>query len=161
MYAVIRAGGKQYRVAPGDVIRIEKAEPPAGESTLNFDVLAVSPGEGRLGPTAGARVLGAVVGQGRGDKIIVFHFKRKKQFKRTIGHRQAFTAVRITEIAFDGQRFTAPEPEKKQPAPKPKPPTAEAAASEARKEAKPAAKKAAPARKAAPKAKKPAPKKKK
>ena len=163
MYAVIRAGGKQYRVAPGDVIRIEKAEPPAGESTLNFDVLAVSPGEGRLGPTAGARVLGAVVGQGRGDKIIVFHFKRKKQFKRTIGHRQAFTAVRITEIAFDGQRSTAPEPEQKQPAPKPKPPKAEAAAPEARKEAKPAAKekKAAAAKKVAPKATKPAPRKKK
>ena len=67
-------------------------------------------------PQSGARVLGSVVEEGRGDKILVFHFKRKKQYKKLQGHRQAYTAVRITEISFDGQKFTAPE----LPAPKPK-----------------------------------------
>jgi large subunit ribosomal protein L21 len=109
MYAVIRAGGKQYRVAPGDVIRIEKT--PAENGNVEFtDVIAVSPEQGKLGRAGeGARVVGSVVEEGRGDKILVFHYKRKKQYKKLAGHRQAFTAVRITEIAFDGQRFTAPE----------------------------------------------------
>ncbi len=116
MYAVIRAGGKQYRVAPGDVIRVEKT--PAANGKVEFtDVLAVSGQEGQIGrPQGDARVVGSVVEEGRADKILVFHFKRKKQYKKLAGHRQPFTAVRITEIAFDGQKFTAPEeakPEKK------------------------------------------------
>jgi large subunit ribosomal protein L21 len=123
MYAVIRTGGKQYRVSPGDVIRIERR--PATNGQLEFtDVLAVSASEGQISRPQGdgARVLGRVVEEGRGDKILVFHFKRKKQYKRLRGHRQPFTSVRITEIAFDGQKFAAPElPEKKVKAPKPKP----------------------------------------
>jgi large subunit ribosomal protein L21 len=116
MYAVIRAGGKQYRVAPGDVIRVEKT--PASNGKVEFtDVLAVSGQEGQIGrPQGDARVVGSVVEEGRADKILVFHFKRKKQYKKLAGHRQPFTAVRITEIAFDGQKFTAPDqpkPEKK------------------------------------------------
>ena len=108
MYAVIRAGGKQYRVAPGDVIRIEKT--PASNGQVEFsDVLAVSPADGELRRPGEGRVVGRVVEEGRGDKILVFHFKRKKQYKKLRGHRQPFTAVRITEIAFDGQKFTAPE----------------------------------------------------
>jgi len=116
MYAVIRAGGKQFRVAPGDVIKVDQK--PAENGNIEFtDVLAVSGAEGEIGkPGDGARVVGSVVEEGRGDKILVFHFKRKKQYKKLQGHRQAFTAVRITEIAFDGQKFTAPE----LPAPKPK-----------------------------------------
>src|SRR5213075_276886 len=113
MYAVIRTGGKQYRVAPGDVIRIESRA--SADSNLEFsDVLAVSGGEGQIGPPpSDARVLGQVVEQGRGDKVLVFHYKRKKQYKKIAGHRQPFTAVRITEIAFDGQHFkAADEPEK-------------------------------------------------
>jgi len=108
MYAVIRAGGKQYRVAPGDVVKIEKL--PAGEGdTVEFnDVLAVSGQEGQIGPGAGALVSGQVMEAGRNDKILVFHLKRKKQYKKMYGHRQPFTAVRITEIAFDGQKFSAP-----------------------------------------------------
>ncbi len=108
MYAVIRAGGKQYRVAPGDVVKIEKL--PAGEGdTVEFnDVLAVSGQEGQIGPGAGALVSGTVMEEGRNDKILVFHLKRKKQYKKMYGHRQPFTAVRITEIAFDGQKFSAP-----------------------------------------------------
>jgi len=110
MYAVIRAGGKQYRVAPGDVIRIEKLAPADGAHDVQFnEVLAVSGAEGQIGrPQGEARVLGQVLGQFRGDKVLVFHYKRKKQYKKLAGHRQPFTAVRITEIAFDGQKFTAP-----------------------------------------------------
>ena len=116
MYAVIRAGGKQYRVAPGDVIKVEKL--PSEDGKIEFtDILAVSGEQGAISrPESGARVVGTVVEEGRGDKILVFHFKRKKQYKKLQGHRQPFTAVRITEIAFDGQRFTAPD----QPAAKPK-----------------------------------------
>ena len=109
MYAVIRAGGKQYRVAPGDVVNIEKL--PAGDGdTVEFnDVLAVSNQEGTIGPGSGAVVSGQVMESGRADKILVFHFKRKKQYKKIYGHRQPFTSVRITEIAFDGERFKAPD----------------------------------------------------
>jgi large subunit ribosomal protein L21 len=109
MYAVIRAGGKQYRVAPGDVIRVEKL---AGEQQqVEFgDVLAVSASQGELGkPQGEARVVGQIVDQVLGDKVLVFHYKRKKQYKKLQGHRQQYTAVCITEIAFDGQSFKAPE----------------------------------------------------
>ena len=109
MYAVIRAGGKQYRVAPGDVVKMEKL-PAADGDTVEFnDVLAVSSQQGTIGPGTGAVVSGQVMEGGRADKILVFHFKRKKQYKKIYGHRQPFTAVRITEIAFDGERFTAPD----------------------------------------------------
>ncbi len=109
MYAVIRAGGKQYRVAPGDVVKIEKLPANEGDTVEFNDVLAVSGQEGQIGPGQGAVVSGQVTEAGRGDKILVFHYKRKKQYKKMFGHRQPFTAVRITEIAFDGQTFTAPE----------------------------------------------------
>ena len=109
MYAVIRAGGKQYRVAPGDVVKIEKLPAGSGDTIEFNDVLAVSAQEGTIGPGAGAVVSGKVMESGRADKILVFHFKRKKQYKKIYGHRQPFTAVRITEIAFDGQSFTAPD----------------------------------------------------
>jgi large subunit ribosomal protein L21 len=117
MYAVIRAGGKQYRVAPGDVIRIEKTEAEKSGYLEFTDVLAVSAEAGQIARPQGegARVLGHIVEQGRADKILVFHYKRKKQYKKLAGHRQPFTAVRITEIAFDGHKFTAPDlPAKKE-----------------------------------------------
>jgi large subunit ribosomal protein L21 len=116
MYAVIRAGGKQYRVAPGDVIRVEKLATGTDGQVEFPEILAVSGGEGQIGkPESGARVVGQLVEEGRGAKILVFHYKRKKQYKKLRGHRQSFTAVRITEIAFDGHSFKAPELEKKQP----------------------------------------------
>jgi large subunit ribosomal protein L21 len=116
MYAVIRAGGKQYRVAPGDVIRVEKLATGTDGHVEFPEVLAVSAEAGQIGkPQSEARVIGQVVGEGRGAKILVFHYKRKKQYKKLRGHRQDFTAVRISEIAFDGQSFKAPELEKKQP----------------------------------------------
>jgi large subunit ribosomal protein L21 len=116
MYAVIRAGGKQYRVAPGDVIRVEKFA-TGTDGRVDFpEILAVSGGEGKIGkPESEAHVHGEVVEEGRGAKILVFHYKRKKQYKKLRGHRQAYTAVRITEINFDGQSFKAPELVKKQP----------------------------------------------
>jgi len=117
MYAVIRAGGKQYRVAPGDVIRVEKMA-TGTDGQLEFPVLAVSGEEGKVGLQSDARVVGEIVEEGRGAKILVFHYKRKKQYKKLRGHRQAYTAVRISEIAFDGQSFKAPELPKKEAKPK-------------------------------------------
>jgi large subunit ribosomal protein L21 len=150
MYAVIRAGGKQYRVAPGDVIRLEnQGDGTDGKIEFN-DVLAVSGEPGQIGvPKSAALVTGEVIEQGRGAKILVFHYKRKKQYKKLRGHRQAYTAVRITEIAVDGQKFSAPELPKKQPKPK-KVVAAETEEAPKAKAAKAPAKKAA-AKKAAPK----------
>jgi large subunit ribosomal protein L21 len=142
MYAVIRAGGKQYRVAPGDVIRVEKLNGTDGQ--VEFPVIAVSGEEGQVGNQSDARVVGQVVGEGRGAKVLVFHYKRKKQYKKLRGHRQAFTSVRIAEIAFGGQSFTAPDLPKKEAKPKK---VKEAAAEEH--EAKPKAKKKAAPKKAA------------
>ena len=107
MYAVIRAGGKQYRVAPGDVIKIEKLELADGEHIQFNEVLAVSAAEGQLSKPDGATVTGQIVEQGRGDKVLVFHYKRKKQYKKLNGHRQPFTAVKITGINVDGTNHTA------------------------------------------------------
>ena len=117
MYAVIRAGGKQYRVAPGDVIRVEKLG-TGTDGHVEFPVLAVSGEEGKVGLQSDARVVGDIVEEGRGAKILVFHYKRKKQYKKLRGHRQAYTAVRISEIAFDGQSFKAPELPKREAKPK-------------------------------------------
>ncbi|MGA3105807.1 MAG: 50S ribosomal protein L21 [Terriglobales bacterium] len=114
MYAVIRAGGKQYRVAPGDVIRVETQDDKDGKVEFG-DILAVSAEAGSvLPPGSGALVSGEIVEQGRGEKILVFHYKRKKQYKKLRGHRQNYSAVRITEIAYDGQSFKAPELVKKE-----------------------------------------------
>ena len=106
MYAVIRTGGKQYRVAPGDVLKIETV--PSGSKTVEFtDVLAVSGEPGDLARPAGAKVTAEILGQGRGEKILVFHLKRKKQYKKLQGHRQNFTEVRIKSIEADGVTATA------------------------------------------------------
>lgn len=153
MYAVIRAGGKQYRVAPGDVIRVEKVGTGTDGHVEFNDVLAVSASEGEIvRPSSEARVVGEVVEEGRGAKILVFHYKRKKQYKKLRGHRQPFSAVRITEIAYDGQSFKAPELPKKEP--KVKKAAAEAATKEAapkastkKKAAKKTATKKSPAKK--------------
>ena len=107
MYAVIRTGGKQYRVSPGDLVNVESLA--AGEDgKVEFgDVLGFSGESGSLGKPQSAKVLGTVVRQGRDNKILVFHFKRKKQYKKLQGHRQGFTQVRISEIQVDGNTYTA------------------------------------------------------
>src|SRR5215831_18122293 len=117
MYAVIRAGGKQYRVAPGDVVRLETQSAGKNGKVEFGDVLAVSGGNGQIAKAQDAQVTGEVLGEGRGKKVLVFHYKRKKQYKKLAGHRQPFTSVRIREIAFDGQKFTAPELPRKQAKP--------------------------------------------
>ena len=95
MHAIIDLGGKQYRVAPGDTIRVEKlAFEPGTEIELPVKTAFQEGGE----MVSGATVRGTVVGEGRGDKILVFKFKRKKQYKKTIGHRQSFTTVKIGDI---------------------------------------------------------------
>jgi large subunit ribosomal protein L21 len=146
MYAVIRTGGKQYRVAPGDVIRVEKLA-PATEGDFQFnEVLAVSSDEGKVAKAGnGVTVSARVLGEGRGDKILVFHYKRKKQYKKLQGHRQPFTSVQITEIAVDGQSFKADAAKLKAAEPKPKKekPEAEAETKEAAPAKKSAAKKSA------------------
>jgi large subunit ribosomal protein L21 len=106
MYAVIRTGGKQYRVAPGDVVKIESVT--GDNQTLEFsDVLAFSGEAGSLAKPSSAKVTAEVVSQGRGDKVLVFHLKRKKQYKKLQGHRQNFTEVRIKAIEADGVTYTA------------------------------------------------------
>ncbi len=100
MYAVVESGGKQYRVAPGDVVQIEKLEGETGAEVVVGRTLAVfRDGELVTGEAAAAaKVTGVIAAQDRGPKTLVFKFKRKKQYKRTIGHRQYLTSVRISEI---------------------------------------------------------------
>lgn len=101
MYAVIETGGKQYRVAPGQTIEVDTLSGDVG-SDVEFDrVLAISndSNEFVLGDALkNARVRGRIAEHGRGDKVLVFKFKRKKQYKRTIGHRQNYTRVEVREI---------------------------------------------------------------
>ena len=101
MYAIIRTGGKQYRVEPGDVVRLECLEAEVGASVTLDDVLLVGGeddvqvGAPRLENVA---VVGTVVEQGRDRKVRVFKHKRRKQYRRTKGHRQSFTAVKIERV---------------------------------------------------------------
>lgn len=101
MEAVIKTGGKQYRVAEGQVIRVERLPEAKGEGVEFRQVLLVAKDDQVVSETKalrGARVLGQVVEQGRTRKVTVFKFKRRKNYKRKKGHRQPFTAVRITKI---------------------------------------------------------------
>ncbi len=106
MYAVIRTGGKQYKVAPQDVLQIEKIEGAAGEAVQFPDVLMVAgEGEPSVGAplVSGAVVSAEVVEQGRGPKIIIFKKRRRQNYRRKRGHRQDLTTVRILEIFTDGR----------------------------------------------------------
>ena len=101
MYAVIRSGGKQYRVAPGQTIRLELLSAEVGAKVELRDVLLVeNDGNIQVGSPliANAKIEGTVLEQDRSKKILVFKKKRKKQFRRTRGHRQDYTAVRIDNI---------------------------------------------------------------
>jgi len=106
MFAVIKTGGKQYRVAAEDVIRIDKVKGDPGEIIEFGEVLVVSGDNVSLGtPTiAGASVAAEVIDQGRGPKIIAFKKRRRKNSRRKRGHRQEFTRVRVTEILTDGAK---------------------------------------------------------
>ncbi|MHB8744032.1 MAG: 50S ribosomal protein L21 [Sulfuricaulis sp.] len=101
MYAVIESGGKQYRVTPGDVIQVEKLDAPEGQTIDLNQVLMVSDEQGvRVGNPvlAGMAVTAMVKGHGRGDKIRVFKMRRRKHFRKTMGHRQYYTELEITGI---------------------------------------------------------------
>lgn len=101
MYAVFEHGGKQYRVAPGDTVYLDTIAGEPGSEVSLEKVLLVSGDAGvKTGAdVAGVKVTGTIEKHGRGPKIIVFKFKRKKQYKRTQGHRQNYTAVKVSAIA--------------------------------------------------------------
>jgi large subunit ribosomal protein L21 len=101
MYAVIATGGKQYRVQPGETIQVEKLDDEPGKTVEFGEVLLVADGENvTVGkPTvAGAKVTAEVVLTGRGEKLLVYKYRRRKGYRRKTGHRQSFTAVKITAI---------------------------------------------------------------
>ena len=108
MFAVIKTGGKQYRVAAEDVLQIDKVKGDPGEIIQFGEVLVLGGDEVKLGlPTiAGASVAAEVLEQGRGPKIIAFKKRRRKNSRRRRGHRQEFTLVRVTEILTDGAKPT-------------------------------------------------------
>jgi large subunit ribosomal protein L21 len=102
MYAVIRSGGKQARVAPGDSLRVEKLDAGVGDTVELAEVLLVANGGApRVGTplVAGARVIATVTAHGRGEKITIFKMKRRKGYRRTTGHRQHLLRVRIEAIS--------------------------------------------------------------
>jgi large subunit ribosomal protein L21 len=137
MFAVIRTGGKQYKVAPNDVIRVERLPGAAGEIVELGEVLMLGGDGGSLtigAPlVAGACVGASVIAQAQGDKVLVFKKKRRHNHRRKNGHRQDLTILRITEILTDGQKpakaaaEAAPKKAKKAPA---KPKAAKAKSSE-------------------------------
>ena len=99
MYAIIATGGKQYKVSEGDIIRVEKLDAEQ-DSTVTFDqVLAIGGEKLAVGnDVANASVSGKVLEQGRGKKVIVYHYKRKTGYHKKNGHRQAYTKVQIEKI---------------------------------------------------------------
>ena len=146
MYAVVKTGGKQYRVAKDDVLTVEKLDGEAGAVIELEQVLAVSDSSGLTIGTPlidGARVAATVLEQKKADKIIIFKKKRRKNYRRTKGHRQQVTVIRISDILAKGQKAAAAK----------EPPPAEVSAADApateATAVAPAAAKAAPAKKAA------------
>ena len=153
MYAVVKTGGKQYRVSKDDVILVEKLVADKGSAVELDQVLMLDDGkEAQVGTPLvdGARVAATVVDQTRGDKVIIFKKKRRKDYKRTKGHRQHLTVLRITDILAKGQKASAKPAAAAKPAPAEAAPAADTAAETAKKApAKKAAAKKAPAKKAA------------
>ena len=122
MFAVIKTGGKQYRVAADDILEVEKIAGNPGDVVEFAEVLVVGGDSPQLGtPTiAGAIVAGEVLEQGRGPKVIAFKKRRRKNSRRKRGHRQEFSLVRITEILTEGRKpsQTPPPRPRRQAAPK-------------------------------------------
>ncbi|XUU62055.1 50S ribosomal protein L21 [Erythrobacter sp. HA6-11] len=146
MFAVVRTGGKQYRVAAGDKIAVEKLAGEAGDTVTLGDVLLAGEGD-KIADASKVTVSAEIIAQAKSEKVVVFKKRRRHNYRRKAGHRQQMTLLRITDVGEGAKKA----PAKKAAAPK---------KSEA--EAKPAAAKKAPAKKAAPKAaaeKKPAAKK--
>ena len=130
MFAVIKTGGKQYRVNPDDVVSVERLDGAVGDTVVFPEILMVGGDAGlSLGaPTvAGASVAAEIVEQARGDKVIAFKKRRRKNSRRKRGHRQEFTLVRVTEILTDGATPTKTARPKRERKPA-EPATGEAAA---------------------------------
>jgi large subunit ribosomal protein L21 len=123
MFAVFKTGGKQYRVAAEDVLKVDKVKGEPGEIVEFGEVLVIGGDSVTLGApmVAGATVAAEVLDQARGPKIIAFKKRRRKNSRRKRGHRQEFTLLRITEILTDGKKAskTAPPRPKRAPVPKP------------------------------------------
>ena len=120
MYAVLKTGGKQYKVAANDVIIVEKLVAEAGSSIDLGEVLMIGDGEtSKVGTPMldGAKVAAEVLEQKRGKKVIVFKKKRRKDYRRTRGHRQDLTVLRITDILADGNKKTSKAKAKAEEAP--------------------------------------------
>ena len=121
MFAVIKTGGKQYRVAAEDMLKVDRLKGEPGEIVQFGEVLVVGGDSLKLGApiVAGATVAAEVLDQGRGSKIIAFKKRRRKNSRRKIGHRQEFTLLRITEILTDGQKASKEVKPRPKRAPKP------------------------------------------
>lgn len=155
MYAIVKTGGKQYTVKPGDVLDVEKIEGEAGDK-VSLEVLFLNDGSNVITDAdalAKTKVTAEILDQHKGDKQIVFKFKKRKGYKRTRGHRQQLTRLCIVDV--NGTKASAPAPKKAAKAEKPAKaekaakPAAEEKAAKAAKAAKPAkeeAKKTAPAK---------------
>jgi len=155
MYAVVKTGGKQYRVAKDDKILVERLDGEAGSAVQLENVMMLVDGDKVTVGTpqiAGASVAAEVVEQTRGPKIIIFRRKRRKNHRRTQGHRQDLTLLKITDILADGKKPAAKKAAAKKADAKPAATKAEAKPAAKKATAKKATKKAA-AKKAAPKAK--------
>lgn len=112
MHAVIRTGGKQYRVAEGDILRVEKLDAEAGNQVELDEVLLVADGDDVAIGTPlvdGGKVTTQVRGHGRGEKIDVIKFKRRKKYRRKQGHRQDYTELEVTGISKGGAKKAAPK----------------------------------------------------
>ena len=100
MYAVVRTGGKQYKVAPEQKVRVEKLPGEVGDTIELDEVLLTSGDSVKIGTpkVEGAKVVGTITDQGRGEKIVVFKLKRRKNYRRKQGHRQSYTEIRVDKI---------------------------------------------------------------
>ena len=162
MFAVIRTGGKQYKVAKDDIISVEKLLGEPGDTVQLGDVLMI--GEDGKAPTVGtplvekASVTAEIVEQGKGDKVIVFKKKRRHNYRRTRGHRQELTVLKVLDVSPTGAKAAAKKPAAKKAddatedkpakkAPAKKPAAKKEAAGDKPAAKKPAAKKKAPAKK--------------
>ena len=103
MYAVVKTGGKEYRISKGDVIRVEKTEGKAGDQVTMKDILMVShEGQVQVGNPllANAVITGEIVQQVKGKKVVTYKMKRRKNYRRTKGHRQTYTYIRVNDISL-------------------------------------------------------------
>ena len=158
MFAVVRTGGKQYRVAAGDKIAVEKLAGEAGDTVTLGDVLLAGEGDS-IADASKVTVSAEIIAQAKSEKVVVFKKRRRHNYRRKAGHRQQMTLLRITDVGegkkaapkkAEAKKEEAPKAEAKKPAAKKAAPKKEAAEKKA--PAKKAPAKKAPAKKAAPKA---------